>query len=57
MREDNRKDAGVKFFKDDPDGRFVEFYGGDCGFCLGNAKPSTYCVNLSRALKASRTRH
>ena len=41
----------VKFFKDDSDGRFVQFGTSAARFYLGNDKSNTFCQDLSKGFE------
>ena len=51
MKEGMKGKASVKFFKDEPDGRIVEFGGGEGWFFLGNERSDMWCVDLSEGFE------
>ena len=50
--EEKKDEAYVGFFKNNPDGYFVQIYGGGGMFFLGNEKSRTYCVDRSLGFEA-----
>ena len=52
VKEDKRKKKFVKFFMNDLDGWFVDFWVyGEGGFQLGNERSLTWCSSLSKSFE------